>query len=382
MWPYVVFFVLILSGAVFPQVFFANNARIRKILSTAIPILVLFLFSALKDTSVGRDTAVYSRTYIECLSGQHTFSELTGSFDYGVSALMILFSSLGLNYYLLQAFLYVLVYLPLYFFCLKFCKNPSLSLLVYSCIWMLTFNFSGIRQAIATSFVVGAYGLISKKRVTYIIPGFFLIALAFCFHSSALIAVAGLPLLFSGDTKGLWKYVLVVIAASYFIVPVAYQAIYFLTSSNEYGPITQYGVGEYYLLYFFIFLFGFLVETGKARMPASLNSVLGKASTKFEILDRCVVCEETLKESGLFLCFSLAAAIEAVATVSTTINRFGIYFLPFGTLLLPNYIERINNRVLRYALIAVLVLGSLFLFWYSNLRPNYLSCNPYRFLWE
>lgn len=382
MWPYVIFFILLCGGAVFPQALFRNRPKIRKILSTVIPIIVIFLFSALKGVSVGRDTATYNAVYNECLLGKHTFFDLTDNFDYGVSALMIAFSSLGLNYYLLQAFLYVLVYLPLFFFCLNFCKNPSLSIIVYSSIWMLTFNFSGIRQAVATSFVIAAYGLISSKRAINLTLGLFLIAVAFCFHSSAFVALAGIPLLLIGDLKAVWKYVLVIVALSYFVVPVAYQALYFLTTSNEYGPISQNGVGEYFLLYLLIFSFGYLFETGKTRIHLPFNTGLEKVSLKMEVLDRYVVHEETRKESGLFLCFSFAASIEAVAMVSTTINRFGLYFLPFGTLLLPNYIERINNRVIRYVLMLTLISGSVFLFWYSNLRPNYLSCNPYRFLWE
>lgn len=387
--PYVVFFVLLIASAFLPRFYFPKHQRLQKIAATVVPITLLYLFSALKSTSVGIDTSTYLRFYLETLGGQHDFSSLVSHFDYGLSALFLIFAKVGANYYVLQAFIYLLMYVPLGYAVYKTCTNPSLSLIPFCCLWMLTFNLSGIRQGIAISFLLCFFVSIAEKpSVIRYLFAFVSIVCAFAFHPSSIVGLVAIPLFLVRKHGALIKYLLVVSLVFFVFAPTVYQGFYYLFNFSEYGPSTQSGVGEYFLIYLLISIFVLVANQRKELIDDAFAGRLVKANTSLASLDDYLflknetICVDKTVGAYFILLYTMALFAEGFARIATSINRFGYFFLPIGSLLLPNYILRVENRAVRLVLIGLFCLASLFLFWYSNLRVNYLNCTPYVFLWE
>ena len=135
----------------------------------------LFLLVALRNNSVGTDTY----RYCEYFEGIRFFG-YTKEFGYG-------FLMKGINFFSsdYRVFLFItaaLSIIPICIFIYKTSSNAFISLLIYIS-FFYNFSFSGIRQSIALSFLVGAVSVYFNKPKLSLI----LIFIATSFHYSSMV---------------------------------------------------------------------------------------------------------------------------------------------------------------------------------------------------
>lgn len=367
---------------------FRKKKKIIRIFATLLPILILYLLSVLKDDSVGIDTQQYLLLYNEAVD-----APLSSIFSYNgweplFSIFLVGFSKLHLPFRLFQAFIYLLVYLPLFFFMLKFDKAPGYSLLIF-CFWsILIFNFSGLRQAVAMSFCLLSIIFLNKRKILGVVIGFACILIGCLFHITAItFFIVPLLFLFKKPLK-LAPYLIILSLFIFCFSPLILLFVSRIIYSTDYVPILRPDAWETFFAYLLIAVFIVFCLTNNRilrRIDDVGLKIDSKITTKINSYNKIFVLEESNDDSIfsiLVLVFLIGTFFEAFILSSYAIPRISMYFTIIAPFSISHAIGKFKSTTAKLSLYVLIGTAFMIYFYFTYISPNYLNCVPYTFFFQ
>ena len=235
-------------------------------------------------------------------------------------------------------------------FCYRYSDNICLSITMYICLEMMTFNMQGMRQSIAMSICLFAYAFAQRRRL---IPFALLVALACTVHQTAIvfIIVYFLPRL---ELKP--SHIVLVCIGALLFVAFSQTLLNFANElfDKEYGNKVESGGYVATAIYALILIFSIIAS----EKPISKN------------MDNMMFYMLIVG----FLCYIERYIGSRVA------ERVSYYFIYSQAILLPNAISNGRIRVKDKKFIEVIVVClSVLLFMYRLSGGNLI---PFSFFWE
>ena len=179
-----VYLVLIFIIFFFGLLIKPQDSSVRKALFLVFSFLCMFTVSAFRAYTVGSDTKTYLLLYDKIAYLQPKNSRYEVGFFYYVKFL----HQLSNNPTLLLAVSSFICVGAACFFIYKFSDDPVLSVLLYIVLKQFFFQMTGMRQALATAFVLIAFCFVMNKRSLWrIIASSAFIMLAILFHNMSFI---------------------------------------------------------------------------------------------------------------------------------------------------------------------------------------------------
>ncbi len=173
-------------------------------------LLILTLFSGLRSLELSGYDALYYQAlfYFDAPDNISSLGSYSGDYEIGLVAIMTLCKQLGFDYLGFQIVFNVLVSLLLGIILWMLpvsSRGKGLFVFAFFCLRYLYFDWTLLRQCVAVlvswlafAMLFGRKGEIGKGRV---ITSCALIAIAFFFHSSALISALGISVLFLAESE-------------------------------------------------------------------------------------------------------------------------------------------------------------------------------------
>lgn len=219
--------------------------------------------------------------------------------------------------------------------------DVALSLTIYVCLGLFTFNMNGMRQAIAMSVCLFAYEFVKKRRL---IPFLLMILLAMQFHRTAMcfIPVFFLPIL--KNNIGSWVfYILGLLACLLFVDQII--AGYYQIGGKDYSGGTAADGGG---------LFVILLYLGAIVLTLYNSHILQRQEVRTAML-------ATLAGFTAYIARFLGIDL---------LERVSYYYFYFPVLLIPEIIRELDFE--EYKVIKVVfVIGSVLLFIYRIWDSNF-----------
>lgn len=181
-----------LAVAVFPflvyQIKFGFKSKNReKLLKIILAVLPMFILIAFRDESLGADTAGYMNDFRSMIDRpwSQIFYQTREEPGYRIFIKLITYiTNSPLIYQVICAFVYVIGFAS-FLYHLNF--DAAWTLFFFATMGIYTFMFTGTRQCLAMSICLFSYRFIKRKKL---IRFLICIALAFCFHHSAILFLA------------------------------------------------------------------------------------------------------------------------------------------------------------------------------------------------
>lgn len=207
--------------------------------------LILILFAAFRDASVGSDTSGYAARYA-FLEGFSAYSHLF-SYEFAFTSLYILAHFISDNYWallLLVATIVVSLYLRTI---TRLSLIPPLSIYLFITLGYYLFFFNGARQGIAAALFFYSYEAILKRNLRmYLVIGF----VAGMFHTTAFLV---LPLYFIFSLADVRKYtVLIAVGSAIGIIFIQDLLLAASTVSDRYEIYSQSATGGELITLFYV----------------------------------------------------------------------------------------------------------------------------------
>ncbi len=231
-------------------------------------------------------------------------------------------------------------------------SNIILSYLVFACLGLYIFGFSGLRQILGVSITFFAFNFINcTKPYKFII----FVLLACTMHKSSILFLPAV--LFRKSSLPFSKtifYILGIIIVLPVLMPIIQFFSVLLYGKEKYG---DYEGGAYGLFLLFIFMFFY-----------SYSCVL-KTKEKIDKMTR-------LRWMALFAVFFQSSGILSAGALARIAYSYSIFF----SLLLPMTLE-FTPKNYKYISKTFVIMFLLFFFFYTN-KGGFLNVIPYRFFWE
>lgn len=220
-WLYVISLFLLFGAFIRPK---AQNIYIF------MSFVILFVFAAFRDESVGTDTLNYKRIFLILQNGGKISQEIGWKW---LNNLVIYFDG---NFQDLLVVSTLLILMPIFYVSKKYSENPMFSIFLYYTFYIYLQSLNITRQSFAVSIVfLAIMFLIKKKHVAYVL----LVLLAAFFHTTALLC---LPLIFVHRIPDKENLYLISVIVSMFIGIFLFD--YLLTKSASF-----LGYGHYLTFY-------------------------------------------------------------------------------------------------------------------------------------
>ena len=356
-----IFYILlpIISFAVgFPFVFIKKK-RLAKLLCSLVCSIILFVFSAFKDTSIGIDTAAYITAFTTLKGGSFTF-HYAGFEPIFVVYLWVIGKS-GLPFLAVEVISYAFVYGVMAFLIYRESDNVNVSFFFLYISSFFLFALSGLRQSIATSFVFLFAWVFLKKKGVWKVASFLLFLIALGFHRSAIVF---LPFVLIGRAKmKRWFYVAATLLLIIYLVSpdIYYLASLFLNVRYVPAKAGRNLTFFVYLLFFFIFAFCSFFEIVLENKRVSLRPL---------VVD---------KKTNLYLwAYYFVVFFQGGTNASGSFGRFSLYFQPVLCLLFPRFFQARAPKINK--LIMMVCLGGYYLVFVYQTLHNGVGVSNYQFL--
>lgn len=311
--------------------------------------LLLILFAALRSENVGTDLRNYKIFYE--LVNSFSLTKLLTLFEPGYalySFALFNISKGSFQFLLIVTSIFTLI--GPYYFIKENSNNYFLSVIVYICLSFYIFTFSGLRQSIALSILLLSLKFVKNKKFYSFI---LCIALAFCFHKSAIIF---LPTYFLNKIEiknRQFPFLLIlglgVFISRYFIVSKLTMFFY-----DNYALLNNTG-GGYQLLTIFIIIFILLTMFKKRIIESNRNNNLW------------------------YNMFYIGIIIQIIATVEGNANRAASYYTLPLILLIPYFV---NTFQLKQRKIVSLVIYTVMIALFIISLNGSSLVNTYEFFWH
>lgn len=231
--PYFLILFVVVFIAYIGRRYGSNSVRI---ISLTLVFLLLVVFAGLRDRSVGTDTG----NYIWMLLSTNTFIDVFRTTEFGFNTLLLISKSISNDYSILLT-LIAFVVVGLYISTIaKLTERYETAVFLFITLGAYTFFFNGARQGIAAAICFFAIPyLLERKPKQY----FLLVALAFTFHHTALIASL---LYFLAVPRVSWRQIVAVVVGSvimtlFLTVFVQLAAVLVDDKYSSYAEVTEGG---------------------------------------------------------------------------------------------------------------------------------------------
>lgn len=286
-----------------------------------------------------------------CLNDDFTFSIIGGGTEplfHAYTRMIRTFTDDVQVYLFITA---IIILFPVVYFFYKDAKNPYLPVLFFVSFTLFHFAFSGLRQAMAISFVcMGYYYMMKDKWKPFVL----FVLIAFTFHTSAIIALIAYPLKKIKLPDFIWLGIFVIFGLAIAAMPSI------------------------------MLVFVDLIFSDLGKYQSELNESGGSINLAFLYLAFALFqyyLAKKNKENSMIQFTLLLFVIQLTGLRSNFAARIGYYFLPLMFLYISNSIESLKNKRNRIFLVVSLTIFLIFFFIYSN-GSGYLEVIPYRFCWQ
>ena len=321
--------------------------------------ILFFVLSVLRSSNVGTDLYVYLDIFNNVKNTEVDLNLFQSRFEFGY----ILFNKF--IYYFFQneqffiAITATIVLIGFYFFINKYSKNKWLSAFLFVGIGIFAFSLSVIRASLAGIIILFSYKYLKERNFLK----FSLLVLVACFfHIGAIVFIISYPITYLKIDKTFYKLITIVFIGLFvflnevtlFVIQYFPKYSYYISGAYMQGDIRIAAVKSF-LIFLIIILLGIITNYHK-------NSEDGKMWLQILIIGL------------LFLGLSMKY---------TLFNREAWYFNIFSLTYLPNAVETIKNKWLKFIiLILIIVLFILDSLITLFMRPEWSGISPYHFFWN
>lgn len=346
MTPYLILLIIIVAIACAGRRYGSKGV---KYLSVGIIVLFLVLFAGLRYRTVGTDTG----NYLHMFESVNYINDIWQTNEYGYNAIMVLASVVSGNYATLLIFIALIVVTCYVSTIVQLTKRYETALFLFITSGAYTFFFNGARQGIAAAICFIAIPfLLDRKPTQY----FLLIALAFTFHNTALIAA---PLYFLAVPRVGWKQLAIVTVVT--VVTIVFLAVFVQLAADLLNDrYAEYAVAS----------------EGGGKVMATF--IVAQGAGLFLLRKKVV---DLNGNYARLLNIYLLGIVPVIASVVSGVNPSGLlrlhpYFAYTSILLWPMFFQRIKNN--NYKLILSFVFLLFFIIFYYMTTSGFSNLAPYR----
>lgn len=337
-------YIIILLFVIF-IIYFEGEYLRRK--AIVLPIILLILFSSIRNYTVGTDSITYTEAYR--LEYNPYYYGFNPNIEYGYQFIDYLILNFFSNYFWLFLFFSIAIVCLYMVTIKKISKYYLTSVFIFITFGFYTFFFNGLRQGVAMAiFFFGLPYLIEKRIISY----FLVVFIASMFHVSALVM---LPVYFLVNTKFRIEYK---VLACFIVSILASQILisYLAQGNIRYEHYTQEAekAGGYITLLFYSLIGLLIYFSGRKIRHEDIRF------SKFEQIFLC----------GLALVFP----ISLLGTDPSGPQRIMYYFSSMVIFLIPYVLMRFNNIYFNMVfLILSIMYFILITMRFSNLYPYQIN---------
>ena len=341
---------VIAVGRIVPHFAFKDKKRTIVFLC----ILAIVFLQGLRAYTVGIDL----RNYIPAFLMSDRWNLVSGfryqNYEFGFSLLLHSLRKMGFNETGLLFFISGTIHLLIGYIIYRYSKMPVISFVVYICMGIFAFTFSGLRQSIAISILFFSYEYIKNREL---IPYLLCIGLSMSMHASAIVFLPAYWLFNIRIRRvGFIAIILATIGIFAYRRPL-YVLIYSLYKGG-YPLVKDTGAYEMLLLMILIYMSSYLFDV-KSNRAGNVDVDLN-AYRNFMLI---------------------AVIIQIFTSQSDVIGRAGYYYFIYACLLIPEFVNKLSGKQ-RFVVVSALVLFLFFFFWWTTLRTGSMSVVPYSFYWQ
>lgn len=305
--------------------------KTMKSLYVMLPVLLILLLGIFRETSVGYDSEVYRIYYWDRID-TYSWRELLTDFsmDNGFYLLLKVIAVFTDDWWLCRAVIFVITFGMYYRGIEKDTPYPSMSLLIFCGLSILTLSFSILRQAIAGAICLYSYRQCQKGSLT---RGILLILIASTFHKLAFMCLL-IPVIFiflKKKISGLKLIVLSILSMLVFAVLIPIVSSMYADGLYENSTYSEGGFGKlFFIIVVIIYVIYLHHRTIKKALPedamfniscCSLFVQLG--ALQWGLLTRCVSI------FSVFWCMLIPQLINKLPPKERLLH-FGIVAILFG----------------------------------------------------
>lgn len=316
---------------------------------------LLALLMGLRGSSVGADVANYELKY-----GHYAIAGLNNEILY--EWVNNFFSAIGLPW---QGFLMLMALFSsicLLVFLYKYSDNLLLSLIMFLTIGLFQLYMSGLRQCIAISLCLLAFIALQKKRNVIF---FILVALAYGFHNSAIVALVAWPFFkIPLDKKAVAIMASLALAAYAFRTPLA-NLLGWLAPAR-YQDLGTYNLGE-----------GYDINV----LVIAINALIPIFCLVVDRFNHWSSSNARRTHSTMMMLACLNLILVVLSTSSFYIGRLAYYFQSSQLVIVPNVISHCDNGHLKL-LLQMLVVALCVADFAISVPGGTLAIDHYVFFWQ
>lgn len=348
-----------------------RNLEKRKNAILIISILCLFLLTALKAPSVGKDIAGYKRVYDSMKYQTWDNYDITWM-EWGYEFLMMVFTHIfKASFQTFMVCVYGFVYYSYYRFIKRYSQDYTTSVILYICFTFLTFDMSAVRTVIGVAICLYAIPYAEKPGIKNFLKFFLIVIIAAQIHKSAYIFIA-----------------------VYFIIKIHFSvksSVFYiggpmallLLKSQFYGVINTYlksvqesrtSLGGNLLIYIMsivltIYVWIYYKKTHKSYSEMTEDDSRSSAVAAY------------FSDSGLAIRMIYVGIVLQLFGAGTVLIRMAQYFQVFILILIPNNIMRLDPKS---RMMVRMILYSLAIVYFIKftLIPDPLDIVPYKLFWK
>lgn len=302
----------------------------------AIPLVIILFLGVFREISVGYDSVSYYNSYW-LQSDRYSWSDLLTNFsiDNGFYIILKLIAIFTDDYWTVRTILFLLTIIPYISFIKSESPYPTVSLLIFVGLSMLTLIFGILRQALAGAICVLAYQQIKKKSWVKCLV---LILIATTIHKTAIMCALMIFIYFTRIKKVSGFRLIVLSALSYSVFAVAIPIISVLYNNGNY--VGNHGSnGGYGRLLFMIVVYAIII---------------------------CMFRLITEKDDDLGFLFDLSSGaliIQCGALQWALLTRTTVFFSIYWCILIPKLLYKLTQRqrVILFSILAV-IFGFMFIY--------------------
>lgn len=345
-----------------------RNPEKRKNAILTVSILCLFLLTALKAPSVGKDIAGYKRVYDSMKYQAWNNYDITWM-EWGYEFLMMVFTHIfKASFQTFMICIYGFVYYSYYRFFKSYSQDYTTSVILYICFTFLTFDMSAVRTVIGVAICLFAIPYAQRDGIKNFVKYILIVLIAAQIHKSAYVFLA---VYFVIKIKLTIKS-----SVAYIGVPIALLAF----KSQFYGIINAYFMA---------------VQESSASLGGNLlvyiaSIVLtGFVWIYYKRYNKIVTEEETsssglagyFSDTGLSMRMIYVGIVLQLFGAGTVLTRMAQYFQIFLLVLIPNNLVRLDLKS-RAIVKTILYLLAIMYFVRYSLVPDPLDIVPYEVFWK
>lgn len=338
-----------------------SNTNKRNKIGFSICLLILFVMSAFKASTVGNDTHEYLRIFemgtdtviagTRYELGYLYFSQIIWKIFHEPQALFIVYS--------------LIFYILLWRFISKYSSMPWVSVLIFFAYTLFSFSMSALRQSLAIAILFLSFDFaLNKRYILFIITTI----VASLFHSSAIFFIlCPFILRLKPSKKTIKIFVGSTIIVYLFFENILYTVFSYFPYYEHYqdGIYFEGGVRIASILQLLLsILFLYISYQSYSKLPREDNSY-----------------EKDLL--GHLLVFQMVVVSLSILCLKVNIlDRIVLYYSSFVLLIIPNALSAMSHNNKKFWGKLVLIAVFLYTLIIIALRPDWNSVFPYTFCWD